>query len=224
MKTALLASLLLGTVACASLMGCKPPPPPPPVTVFVRVLDEGKAPVQNAELATQSHVLTTTNVDGRAEIVVGGREGATFFVDVRCPQGYRSPEAPLEIRRLENGSATAPEYVTKCNRLRHRLVVNVTVNAGTGKVAGMPVTYLGKPLTKTDLEGKAKVVLEGDVLERVELQLDTSDPAFAKLHPQNPFGSFEIPNRDDETTFEMKFTVDKPPPKKAAAARVIKQI
>lgn len=209
----------------ASLGACKPVPPPPPVTVFVRVVDEAKGPVENAEIASQSQVITTTNRDGRAEITVSGREGATFIVDVRCPQGYRSPEAPLEIRRLDNGSATAPEYVTKCNRLRHRLLVNVTVKAPTGSsVAGMPILYLGKPLTKTDAEGKAKVALEGDVNERVDLTVDTSDPSFAKYHPQNPFGSFEIPNHDGETGFDVKFTVDKPAPKKAAAGRVIKQL
>lgn len=194
-----------------SLAACKPPPPPPPVTIFVRVVDEAKEPVSNAEIASQSQVITTTNVDGRAQITVTGREGATFLVDVRCPAGYRSPQTPLEIRRLENGSAEAPEYVTRCNRLRHKLVVNVKVtNAG----GSLPVLYLGKPLTKTDADGKAKVVLEGDVMERVDLTLDTSDPAFAKIHPQNPVGTFEIPNRDDETLFEVKFTADKPAPKK----------
>lgn len=225
MKLAPLAFVLLPTVACASLGACKPVPPPPPVTVLVKVVDEGKTPVENAEIASASQVITTTNAEGRAEITVSGREGATFFVDVRCPQGYRSPEAPLEVRRLDNGSATAPEYVTKCNRLRHRLVVNLSVKAPTGaNVAGLPVLYLGKPLTKTDAEGKAKVALEGDVLERVDLMVDTNDTSFAKYHPQNPVGSFEIPNRDDETSFEVKFTVDKPAPKRAAAGRVIKQI
>jgi hypothetical protein len=86
----------------------------------------------------------------------------------------------------------------------------------TNALGSLPVLYLGKPLTRTDAEGKAKVVLEGDVLERVDLQLDTSDPAYAKMHPQSPVGSFEIPNRDDETSFEVKFTVDKAAPKKVA--------
>jgi hypothetical protein len=220
-----LAFVVLPIVAYASLVACKPPPPPPPVTVFVKVVDEAKAPVQHAEIASQSQIITTTNIDGRAEITVSGREGATFLVDVRCPQGYRSPEVPLEIRRLDNGSATAPEYVTKCNRLRHRLVVNVNLKAPNGaSVAGLPVLYLGKPLTKTDAEGKAKVVLEGDVLERVDLTVDTNDASFAKYHPQNPVGSFEIPNLDGETAFEVKFTVDKPPPRKAVGRPMIKQI
>lgn len=220
-----LASILLPIATCASMVACKEVPPPPPVTVFVKVVDEAKGPVENAVIASQSDVVTTTNGDGRAEITVRGREGATFFLDVRCPAGYRSPDAPLEIRRLDNGSAAAPEYVTKCSRLRHRLVVNVNVKAPAGaSVSGLPVVYLGKPLTKTDAEGKAKVVLEGDVLERVDLMLDTSDPAFGKYHPQNPVGTFEIPNADGETGFDVKFTVDKPPPKKAGGVRMIRQI
>ncbi len=199
---------LVAIGAIASLVACKPAPPPPPVTVFVRVVDESKAPVSDAEIASDSQVISKTNGEGRAEITVGGREGATYLLDVRCPNGYRSPEAPLEIRRLDNGSAAPPEYVTRCNRLRHKLVVNVRV---TGAGGSLPVLYLGKELTRTDADGKARVVLEGDVFERVDLQLDTSDPAFAKIHPQNPTGSFEIPNRDEETTFEVKFTADKKP-------------
>jgi hypothetical protein len=198
-------------LVAASLGGCKPPPPPAPVTVFVRVVDESKEPVGNAEIASQSQVISRTGGDGRAEVTVGGREGATYILDVRCPTGYRSPEAPLEIRRLDNGSAAPPEYVTRCNRLRHKLVVNVKV---TGLPGSLPVLYLGKPLTRTDADGKARVTLEGDALERIDLQLDTSDASFAKVHPQSPTGSFEIPNVDGETTFEVKFTQDKKAPKK----------
>jgi hypothetical protein len=203
---------LVALAAIALLAACKPPPPPAPVTVFVRVLDESKEPVSNAEIASQSQVISTTNTDGRAQLTVAGREGATYLVDVRCPTGYRSPEAPLEIRHLDNGSAAPPEYVTRCNRLRHKLVV--IVNA-TGAGGSLPVLYLGKPLTRTDADGRARVVLEGDALERIDLQLDTSDPMFAKIHPQSPTGSFEIPTRDDQTTFEVKFTTDKKVAKKA---------
>lgn len=203
---------LAAIATLAALAGCKPPPPPAPVTVFVRVLDESKEPVGNAELASQSRVISTTNAEGRAEITVSGREGATFLLDVRCPAGYRSPETALAIRRLDNGAAAPPEYVTHCSRLRHKLVVNVKA---TGAGASLAVLYLGKPLTHTDAEGKARVELEGDALERIDLQLDTSDATFARIHPQSPTGSFEIPNRDGETTFEVKFTRDAKPLRKA---------
>ncbi len=202
---------VLVAVVASGVAACKPPPPPAPVTVFVRVLDESKEPVGNAEIAAQSQVIAKTGGDGRAEITVSGREGATYLVDVRCPAGYRSPEAALEIRRLDNGSASPPEYVTHCNRLRHKLVVNVKT---TGVGGSLAVLYLGKPLTRTDTDGKARVELEGNALERIDLQLDTSDPAFTKVHPQNPTGSFEIPSHDGETSFDVKFTQDKKPPKK----------
>lgn len=208
-------AFVLVVLASQALPACKPPPQPAPASVFVRVLDESKAPVGNAEIASQSEVIARTDADGRAEVSVGGREGATYLVDVRCPTGYRSPDAPLEIRHLDNGSTARPEYVTRCSRLHHKLVVNVKV---TGAGGSLPVLYLGKPLTRTDDEGKARVVLEGDVLERIDLQLDTSAPAFARIHPQNPTGSFEIANVDGETTFEVSFTHDK-----KAAKKVVKR-
>lgn len=203
-------------VTSAAFAACKPPPMPPPVTVFVRVLDESKSPVSDAELASQSTVISKTNQEGRAEVVVSGREGATFFIDVRCPNGYKSPGAPLEIRRLENGAAAAPEYLAHCSRLRHKLVVNVKV---TGAGGAIPVLHLGKPVAKLDADGKARVVLEGDVLERFDLQLDTSAAAFATIHPQNPTGSFEIANRDEERTFEVKFTREKKVVKRVAGPK-----
>ena len=208
-------------VAVASLAACKPPPAPAPVTVFVRVVDESKAPVSNAEIASASQVISKTGGDGRAEVTVGGREGATYMLDVRCPNGYRSPEAPLEIRRLDNGSAAPPEYVTRCSRLRHKLVVNIQAIGAGGS---LPVLYLGKVLTHTDADGKARVTLEGDVLERIDLQLDTSDASFAKIHPQSPTGSFEIPNIDGETAYEVKFTRDKKAPKRFVRASGPKQM
>ena len=66
--------------------------------------------------------------------------------------------------------------------------------------------------------------LEGDVLERIDLQLDTSDASFAKVHPQSPTGSFEIPNIDGETAYEVKFTRDKKAPKRFVRASGPKQM
>lgn len=83
---------------------------------------------------------------------------------------------------------------------------------------------LGKVLTHTDADGKARVTLEGDVLERIGLQLDTSDASFAKVRPQSATGSFEIPNVDGETAYEVKFTRDKKAPKKFVNASGPKQM
>ena len=202
-RAVLLCSLLAvsGTAACSS-------PEAPPARVFVRVLDESKAPIGDAEILTHSEVVTTTDKEGHAELSLTGREGASFEVEVRCPPMYRSPAAPLLIRRMI--TSEAPEYVARCSRLRHTLAVTIHAIGGSN----MPILHLGKEVARTDETGTARVVIEGQVQERIDLTIDTSDPKFAKLHPQNPQASFEIKEKDDVQAFEMKFTADKPPPKR----------
>ena len=53
----------------------------------MRVVDESKVPVSDAEIASASQVISKTGGDGGAEVTVGGREGATYLLDVRCPNG-----------------------------------------------------------------------------------------------------------------------------------------
>jgi hypothetical protein len=210
----MLASLglaLFGAAGCSS-------PPAPPATVFIRVLDEGKAPVAGAEIVTRTEVVTTTDKDGHAEISVTGQEGASFEVEVRCPPAYRSPGAPLIVRRMM--TVAAPEYVARCSRLRHTLTVTIHTVGGSN----MPIVHLGKEVARTDETGTARVVIEGQVQERIDLTIDTTDPKFAKLHPQNPQASFGIGEKDDVQTFEMKFTADKPPPKRVVRRTGPKQI
>jgi hypothetical protein len=111
--------------------------------------------------------------------------------------------------------APPPEYGARCSRARHSLNVRIhTVGAGA---ANMPIRHLGKEVARTDATGMAQVVIEGQVKERVDLQIDTSDPKFAKMHPQNPVASFEITEKDEAELFELKFTADKKPVRKAAA-------
>jgi hypothetical protein len=189
-----------------ALVGCKPPPAPPSV-VTIRVEDEARAPVAGADIVAQSDVVAGTDVEGRAEVMVSGREGTTFQVEIRCPKLYRSPTEPLAIRRFVTGDASSPEYLAKCSRLRHTLVVAIHADGG----ANLPVLHLGKEVARTDEVGSASVRIEGEVRERVDLQLDTSDPKYAKLHPQNPVSSFEISNRDEIQRFDVKFTRDAKP-------------
>lgn len=195
-----LAAAVAGLVACRT-------PPPPAATVYIEVHDEAKATVKDAEVMAQGQVIAQTGADGRAEVHLTGREGTTFPVEVHCPQGFRSPSQTLAIRRLENAASPPPTYVTQCYRLRHTVVIDVkTVGA-----AAMPVLRLGQPVGHTDDAGVAQITIEGDVDERIELQLDTSDPRFARVHPQSPAGSFVIRNQDDHVNFDVRFTVDRPP-------------
>lgn len=196
------AAAVVGTIL--ALAACKAPPAPPSA-VFIKAIDETKAPVKDAELTAQGQVIAQTDADGRAKVTLTGREGMSFLVEVRCPQGFRSPNRPVEVRRLENSGAAAPEYVTHCERQRHTLTIDVKTTGATN----MPVLQLGKEIAHTDDAGAAHFVIEGDVADRIDLQLDTTDPKLAKVHPQNPTGSFVIANHDDSVAFEVKFTVDK---------------
>ena len=194
----------IGLAIGVALLACKAPPPPPSA-IFIRAVDETKAPVKDAQILAQGQVIAQTDADGRAPMTLTGREGMTFQIEIRCPQGFRSPAKPLEVRRLENSGASAPEYVTHCERQRHTLAIDVKTTGATN----MPVLQLGKEIAHTDDAGTAHLTIEGDVADRIDLQLDTSDPKFAKVHPQNPTGSFVIANHDDSVVFDVKFTVDK---------------
>ncbi len=192
-----------GLTTIGVLASCKAPPPSPPVSVVIRVLDESRNAVPGAQIAAASAVVATTNANGQAVITVTGPEGASYPVQVRCPPGYRSPDASIEVRRLEGPST--PEYLTRCSKLRHHLVVNVRA---TGAGAPLRIMHLSKEVAKTDAAGNARIDLVGEVLERFDLTLDTSDPSLAKLHPMSPTASFEIGERDGETSFDLKFTRD----------------
>ena len=197
----------VGALALSAFaVGCRPPEAPPS-RVLIRVLDEAKEPIDGAEISVESEVIARTDNDGRAEVAVGGKEGETFYIEVRCPKQYRSPSSPIAIRRLENGAASSPEYVARCSRLRHTLVVAIRTE-GAGN---MPIRHLGREVARTDQDGSAHVLIEGEVHEKIDLQIDTSDPKNAKLRPQNPTASFEVGNKDELKVFDMKFTQDPKP-------------
>jgi len=184
---------------------CKPPEKPPALVVSFHVIDEAKLPIDGAEIVSQSEVVARTNAEGKAQISLNGKDdGSMFPVEVKCPKLFRSPNQPIAVRRIRSGAAI-PEYVAHCDRLRHQLIVAIKTDGATN----MPVMHLGKEVARIDQAGHASVLVEGDVRERVELLIDTSDPKFAKMHPQNPTGSFEIGNKDEIKTFEVKFTRDK---------------
>jgi hypothetical protein len=203
---------LASAVVVVSALGCAPPPVPPSV-VWIRVLDEAKAPVRDAEISAGAEVIARTDGDGRAEVSVTGKEGSTFNLEVRCPTVYRSPSSPLAIRRLQTTAAPSPEYLAKCSRIRHTLVIAIRAEGG----ANLPVLHLGKEVARTDESGGAHVLIDGEVHERVELQISTADAKHAKVHPQNPVAAFELSDRDELKVFEVKFTRDPKPVARAVA-------
>ena len=199
------ASLLAGGLGCE-------PPPPPAVSIAVRARAETGAPVADADVFAGAIRVARTDREGLARLDVTGVEGATFYIRIECPAGYRSPNDPLSVRRLGIAAATAvPEYDVVCHEMRHTMVIGVRAEGGPD----LPVLYLGREVARTDRSGAAHVTVAMDVHERIELMIGTSGKDNEKIHPQNPSSVFEMPDHDDIQVFPITFTRDvkKAPPR-----------
>lgn len=197
--------------------GCSArPKTPPQSTVYVRVVDEDKSPIAGARVMASDVVLGETDAEGRAPVIVYGREGAAMEVEVRCPDAFRSPNAPVLVRRFSDRDAA--EYTMRCLRKRHSVVVHVHAENG----GDLPILHLGKEIGHTDPNGIATVRLEGEVAERFEIVLSTAAPQHAKLHPQNPAAVFDIGAKDDEQTLDIKLSREKKAAVKVVARRAPK--
>jgi hypothetical protein len=183
------------------------------VKVAVKVVADTGAPVERARLLSGATVIASTDATGVAQVAVGGAEGETAQLSVKCPSGFKSPTEPLLVRRLEIAATATPEYRVVCQSTRHSLVVAVRAEGGPD----LPLLYLGKEIARTDASGAANVMMEMDVHDRVELSLSTAGKDKEKLHPQNPVVVFEMADHEDVQVFAVTFTRDKKKPPKAAA-------
>lgn len=187
-------------------------PAPAPVKVSLRVTTTRGAPVTGAEILMGRAVVARSDDTGAAKVDVGGREGDSFELEIRCPSPLRSPAAPIVIRRLAIAGGEA-EHAVKCEETRRTLVVVVRADNGPN----LPILHLGKEIGRTDRSGAAHVKIEADVHERVELTLSTAGEEMAGVHPQNPVAAFEPAENDEVKELAVTFTKDakRKPPKVA---------
>jgi len=197
---------VFGILANTALAACGDPPPPPAIAVVIRARADNGTPVGNVEIYMGPRLVAQTDIEGRAQLDVRGAEGETFSLQVKCPDGFRSPNAPLPVRNFGIGASAPPEYGVTCHETRHTMVVAVRASDGPN----LPVYYLGKEIARTDRSGSAHVSMDMEVHDRVELMLGTSGKENEKIHPQNPAATFEMSDHDDIQLFEMTFTRDKP--------------
>jgi len=198
---------LLGALLLGTLSGCEGEAQSSqayPVRVVVQS-DPGKA-VAGAVVQKNGRDVGTSDVGGSATVNLAGREGDTVDLMVKCPQGYESPQKPLSVRLTRRGDANKiPEYAAACAPTFRNVVVAVRAESGPL----LPVTYLGKPIARTDESGAAHVLLRMRPGDQFELGLDTS--SVPKHHPQNPKASFLVPaGSDDIQRFDVRFEVEKP--------------
>jgi hypothetical protein len=189
-----------------ALVSCQQPAPPAPFQIFVRVEGDPGRPVEGASVVHQSKVVGTTNGEGRAMLTFPGVEGDVVVVQVACPEGFQSPSTPLNLRlnRLADKSKV-PEYSTACPPTLRRVVVAVRAENGPN----IPVVYLNREITRTDVSGAAHLALHVAPGSQFQVWLDTKDRK--DLKPQRPAKLFVVGQQDDIFVFDQKFDVEKKP-------------
>ena len=208
------ASLVLfgaGLVVGCDALG--PPKKPSQRIVFAAESDPGHA-LAGVRMLHRGKVVATTDAEGQAPLQLTGQEGETFDFDVRCPQGFRSPNAPVSVvlRRTVEGSAPA-RFPIRCIPRERTLVVAVKAEGG----ANLPVLYLGREVARTDGSGAAHVAFRLASTDAVPLTLDTTEQP--KLRPQNPSMTFHGADRDQLMPFAQKFDLEQPKPRATAPVR-----
>jgi hypothetical protein len=197
-------ALVIGCVACTETPG-QTTQAQAPFTVTLLARRDGGKPVPGAKVLHGKAVIGTTDAQGAANLALQGAEGDTVSLSVKCPEGFASPEKPIQLglRRLLPGSPQ-PKFEAECMALVRTIVVGIRADKGPH----LPIVRLNQVVGETDSHGAAHVELQASVNEQVALTLKTND--YPGLRPQNPILSFVVQDRDEMVLLEQKFT----PPKK----------
>lgn len=199
---------LLAVASMALGFGCDKfkEQPAEPFEVMVRVESDPNAPLPGAKIVRNGQDVTATGEDGSVKLAINGREGDIYDYFVKCPPEYESPQKPISValRRVAD-KKKLPEYDIRCPPTLRRIVVAIRADHGEG----LPVTYLGKEVARTDGAGAAHVLMAMKPGDQFELALDTAQND--RLVPQNPSAAFVVKDEDEIQNFDVKFKV-KPKP------------
>ncbi|HEY2516319.1 MAG TPA: hypothetical protein VGI39_35855 [Polyangiaceae bacterium] len=199
---------VLGLALCAvASAGCSKlieEPKVLPFEVQVTIVSDPGKPLAGAELLAGTKVVGRTGASGTAMLRFTGTEGDQVDLVVRCPADYESPTRTLSIglRRLAPGSPL-PKFEAACPPTSRTTLVGVRADNG----ANLPVTVLGRVVTKTDASGAALFTLHTKSGEQVVVTLDTTGEELLK--PQSPALTFVAKDQDDFVVLETTFTVGK---------------
>lgn len=195
--------LLLALAGCAA-----PEPQLETYELSIRIESDPGRPIAGATVNGAAQFRSVSDATGVVRLRVNGEPGQRLRFQVRCPDGYRSPEQPLDVLLTRLGAdAPPPEYGVRCAPEVRTVVIAVRAHNG----AGLPVTQLGREVARTDRAGAAHVVMQLAPHEPVELSIDTSSQP--KLEPQNPTQRFEAPDTDAVLLFDAPFVKEKPRPR-----------
>lgn len=184
-------------------------PPPPTFPILIRVESDPGVPMPSAQLLRKDQPLGTTGPDGKFATVLQGTEGDVQEVKVVCPQGFESPQRPIQmsLRRLsENRPA---EYSAYCPPNVRRVVVVIKADNGPY----LPVMHLNQLVGRTDAAGTATFLANAKPTDQLEFTLQTSSSdIFKRHHPQDPKLTYLVQPQDEVVVLTQEFKVDKPPP------------
>jgi hypothetical protein len=194
------------------IAGCAAPEPElEPYELSIRIESDPGRPIAGATVLGAAQFRSVSDATGVVRLRVSGLSGQHLRFQVRCPEGYRSPEQPLDVLLTRLGAeALPPEYGVRCAPEVRTVVIAVRAQHG----AGLPVKHLGRELARTDRAGAAHVVMQVAPHEPIELSIDTSSQP--RLEPQNPTQRFEAPASDAVLLFDAPFVKERPRPKAGA--------
>jgi hypothetical protein len=200
MRTTLLP---LGLLAA---LGCEPTVADRTFNVAIQVESDVGVPLAGARILRDNREQGVTAADGGLRLALKGHEGDVAALRVACPEDYASPDAAISISlRTLAGSNSVPRYKAMCPPLLRSLVVAVR----TQHASGLPVTFRGREIARTDQTGTTHVLLRVPPKEQIALTLDTS--AEPHLRPKNPELTVDMPPQDKIVLFDKTFTREQPP-------------
>lgn len=189
--------------ACAALDPA-PPELSPTFPVLLTVKRDAANTLSGVQILDGNNLLGTTDATGTLQLELTGVEGGSATLDVRCPDGFASPQLPLEVglRRLAPGSPP-PRFNSECVPLVHTIVAAVRAENGPD----LPISFLNQIVGHTDELGVGHVLIEAAGHQQITLTLDTRE--HPNVMPQNPALTFMAPEHEALVLLEQKFTVKK---------------
>jgi hypothetical protein len=202
------------------LFGCSSKQPEPaPFTIELRALNGEGAPLAGVAFSLGKKTAGVTGTDGRVVQKVTGDEGSSLRVGVTCPASHDPPpELPVvrltRTRSIDARAAQALPVEVRCERRQSDIVVVVKAERGPR----LPVLIDGKPVTTTDDDGLAHVLLRRARAEKtLQVSLDTGGRT--ALRPVSPGRTYELDGRDAVVLFEQAFVTTTPAMARSTAPR-----
>ncbi len=176
--------------------------PPPPFEIVISVSSDPGHPLPGViVMKGGKEAPSRTGADGKLSLKIGGQEGETLDLMVKCPPDYVSPTKPISVLLRRNAGTKLPEYEAACPPAVRHMVVAVRADNG----ANLPVKVLDRVVGYTDAAGAFTYALPLRPGDGVEMTLDTSKNPL--LSPQNPTAMLTMKPYDDVVTFDQKFQV-----------------